>query len=854
MKRILSIVLLALLAIAVAPAIVAAQSLDKDGAEEITIQVNVPGVGSIIVPAVFLSDTLYLPIIDLFAALHLKADLSADGAILTGFIENESRPYRIDMLDRRIEYGAELTLSPAEMILTDERTYLRSDLFGTIFGLNCAFDFRGLTVTVRTNFELPMVKAMMREKLRGNLGHLSDSVTFDKRIDRAGSLLRVGVLDWGAGSTINTASRSTRNYALGLGGELAGGEFSLTVYGDENTTPRWSDLGLRLRFIGDENSLLRQTVIGQIGSVLPFPYNQTAIGARITNASPVYRKAFGTYAINDMTEPGWTVELYINRQLVDVTTADADGYYHFDVPIGYGSTAVMLKFYGPWGEERMMDRLVRIPFTFVPAGEVEYDLSGGMLDGEISDLFTKARVSAGISSNITLTGGASLLSRSGQRTTIPFVEGAMRITDQLLLSGEYRHGLDGRGLLSYTLPSQLGLELSYVHADSIRTLRLSREASDRLGLGIFFPFMVAGVRSGAQIDLRAERVGSERSLQGSSAIMTSMFGVPTTVTSMIDMREDNGWLPESLRVALRSSFMVRMLGGVTAFRPNVEIDALHGSIAQAGLDVERSLFSGVGIGASLAHDFTTSMTKGQLTLRCDLSFARSSISASSDGRQSTFGVFAQGSVAYDGDEGVLLASNRSGLGRGAITLAPFLDLNNNGLRDDDEPRVTGIDVAIEGGEVERSAADSMVRIVDLQPYHNYIMHLSAGGFENISWKPRHNTYLVNVGANGFQEIAVPVIVGAEISGHVTRATPGGEKGVVGMTIHFTQTDGSYRDSVVTTDDGEYFYLGLPAGHYVAEVDAAQRARLGLSDGGTFEFDVRRGIDGDVLENRNIVLR
>lgn len=67
-------------------------------------------------------------------------------------------------------------------------------------------------------------------------------------------------------------------------------------------------------------------------------------------------KSTGEYPISDYTEPGWTVELYVNNVIVDYQTADASGFYSFDVPLVYGTSEVMLKFYGHYGEERVEEQ------------------------------------------------------------------------------------------------------------------------------------------------------------------------------------------------------------------------------------------------------------------------------------------------------------------------------------------------------------------------------------------------------------------------------------------------------------------------------------------------------------------
>ena len=56
--------------------------------------------------------------------------------------------------------------------------------------------------------------------------------------------------------------------------------------------------------------------------------------------------------MSDRTEPDWIVELYVNNVLVDYTTADASGFYTFQVPLVYGNTIVKLKFYRALGRRK----------------------------------------------------------------------------------------------------------------------------------------------------------------------------------------------------------------------------------------------------------------------------------------------------------------------------------------------------------------------------------------------------------------------------------------------------------------------------------------------------------------------
>jgi len=83
--------------------------------------------------------------------------------------------------------------------------------------------------------------------------------------------------------------------------------------------------------------------------------------------------------LSDYTEPDWTVGLYINNVLADFIRTDASGFFSFYVPLIYGSNAVELLYFGPFGEEKISQRNFNIPFNFLLPNEFEYSVSSGVV-------------------------------------------------------------------------------------------------------------------------------------------------------------------------------------------------------------------------------------------------------------------------------------------------------------------------------------------------------------------------------------------------------------------------------------------------------------------------------------------
>jgi hypothetical protein len=213
--------------------------------------------------------------------------------------------------------------------------------------------------------------------------------------------------------------------------------------------------------VNNDRPLIRQVTAGKIYSQVTSSIYDPVVGIQFTNTPTTYRRSFGTYTLSDITEPNWIVELYVNNVLVDYMKADASGFYKFEVPLVYGNSAVKLRFYGPWGEERTKEQNISIPFNFLPARELEYSVSAGIVEDTLSSRFSRASLNYGISRRMTIGGGVEYLSSVINGNTMPYLSASMRILSGLLLTGEYTYKVRSKGLLRYRLPSNLQFELNY---------------------------------------------------------------------------------------------------------------------------------------------------------------------------------------------------------------------------------------------------------------------------------------------------------------------------------------------------------------------------------------------------------
>ena len=176
---------------------------------------------------------------------------------------------------------------------------------------------------------------------------------------------------------------------------IAGGEATASLY--YNSTDPFSEKQQYYlwRYVNNDFAPLRQVMAGKIRTNSISSLYNPVIGVQLTNTPTTYRRSFGSYTLSDKTEPGWIVELYVNNVLVDYVKADASGFFTFQIPLVYGNSLVKLKFFGPWGEERIREQNIIIPYNFLPEKTLEYTISAGIVEDTLRSRFSRASVNYG---------------------------------------------------------------------------------------------------------------------------------------------------------------------------------------------------------------------------------------------------------------------------------------------------------------------------------------------------------------------------------------------------------------------------------------------------------------------------
>jgi len=823
-----------------------------DEFEETSVSLIVDEIGMVEIPALVQNNkTLYLPINYVFDFLKIKNTILPGIDTLTGFFINTENTFLIDNISKTIHYDDKVAnLKPNDLVRTETNLYLNENYFGDIFELDCDFNFRKLSVELVTKIELPAIREMRLKKMRKNILRLAGKTIADTVIERGFNLFHFGMADW-AISNINYLKNNTKNTRinLALGGIVAGGETKVNLnyafgehLSDKHLTYFW-------RYVNNNNKMLRQIRLGNIYTRSISSIFAPVVGLQLTNTPTSFRRSFGYHTISDYTKPGWIVELYMNNVLVDYVKADDSGFYTFEVPLIYGNTELNLRFYGPWGEEHSSSQNISIPYNFLPEHEFEYTTSAGIVKDSENSMFTRSKLNYGINRYLTVGGGVEYLSsiESKSQRIIPFLNTSLSLTSNLLLFGEFAAGVKSNAILSYRMPSNLQFEVNYTVFDkdqkAINTNRLEERK-----LTVSTPIRLGSLNLYSRFNLSQTVFPNTKFTNANLMFSGSIFGINTNFTT-------NAIFYNTTESQLYSDLVFSfLLPKRFIIRPQMRYEYNRNEVDLLKVTLEKQLFDKFNINALVEKNFFYDYFNVQVGVRYELPFSQTSASVSSSNGITTLYQSARGSLMYDQNTNYFAGNNRMSVGRSGIVILPYLDINGNNLRDNNEPKVNGLEVHIHGGLVKSNEQDTTIQIYNLEPYTNYFVELTSDGFEYIAWRIKKPTINVSINPNQFKLIEVPIEILGEVSGIVYLNKGKVNNGQGRMLVNIYNSDSTLVKRVATESDGYFNYLGLEAGSYFASIDSNQLNNLEMkSYPNKFPFEIISVHEGDFIDGLKFIV-
>lgn len=778
-----------------------------------------------VMPALSYDTTLLLPVRQLaeLAELRVVAMALRDSALL--MLEPAHVPIRFKPDQHLLMRGqTRVRYDSLDVAWWDGDLFVATHLLDTLLGTRTNVGWASLTATIGQTASLPVVARGRRERRRELIWtRRPDPAVLDMALQRR--LIDGAVASWNV-TALKQGPFEQLQLDLGLGGDLFGGSAELrpllyTADGGSDADLRWS-----WSRVWTDSKLLSQLRLGDVPS--GGLHSRLITGVTATNAPYIRSSTFDIEHLVHDVPAGWEAELYEGGRLLAYSDEDAVGAFRVPLQLGYGQNPYEVVLYGPGGETVRQTRTIRVPFSRLRSGSLEYALAFGRCRYDPCDGVMSADARYGLSSHVTLQGGydtffddalGDLSQPYAVIAAAPFqslgLTGEAVVNDHLRASAQYEPHVNLRATAAHTRFDADAGRLSGALAEATRS-----EATLYWRPGLMngaLLFQGAGiVSSGAQSDRRLVRLNA----MTRKGLFRYGLGV---LSDQLDRAGASG----VRRFAIDGSADAFLAGpwkflrmstvqGSAAVEPSRGLTAVRAAIGRAvtsvlRLDASVGWLRGSGLRAELS--FSTTARGPRMGLR--------TLVDETAGSQAL--LYSSGSIAVDPRTRVMRLSDAADLERAGISGVVFQDNNANGRQDAGEPGLRGIPIRVGGWPAETDDAGRFAAwgVFPSEPVQIQIDTLSFTNPQLVLPAP---IIRVRPAPNAFGTIVVPVAVGAEISGWVLM--DGAPLG--GAPLVLRNLDSGAEITTTTYQDGGFYRAAVPPGEWEITLPEALLARLQAS--------------------------
>ncbi|GAB4395083.1 MAG: hypothetical protein Tsb0032_26190 [Kiloniellaceae bacterium] len=549
---------------------------------------------------------------------------------------------------------------------------------------------------------------------------------------------------------------------------------------------------------------------------------------------------------------GWEAEVYRNGELIDFQTEDevGNGRYEFaNLSTLAGLNVFRLVFYGPQGQTRERVESYFVTPDFAEAGRTDFRVAFNQLNRDLIDLDNSGtrqvddgenrfilQAEHGLSETLSFGGGFASLSVDGQRRhygsvnlssslfgALGQLDAAVSDNGGVALGGRLQTRLDGWSLFGeqnffqdFHSEQSDNADVSG-HLRSRTTLRANGHLPD-IGLG-HQPLSAAVVHE------IAEDGEWQTGVFGRLSAVARPFNFALSSTNRLYSDRD----AES-----EARLLVGTLLGDFRLRGEVGLDLVpRMALDQVTLNADWRIAENFGARFGLRHN-SGAQEVSSATVGVNYQFEHFAVGLNIDGDsdgQYNARLGLSFSFGHDPGRNTLAVRARLFARYGAVSAQAFLDRDNDGVFDPDEPAIAG--AGFSGPRMPRDARtgdDGSSFIVGLEPYRATEIGLNEATLEDPFWASARQPVRVVTRPGSTTRLLFPVIETGEIDGTVVVGTiedgvlrPGG-----GLRIHLRDDAGNVIAETVTAYDGYYFFQRIPYGSYLLELDPQQLRELGFA--------------------------
>ena len=774
---------------------------------EAVIRLDIEHGPSQVVSALVLETKLLLPLRTFLTMAEVRIEEFVLHDSVVVILEPGHIPLQFHPSAHELTRGTErFDYASTDIVWFDNDLYVTTDILDRVLGVASNITWSDLSVMIGQASGLPVIQRARRERRRQLMGTSQQSLVDVLNIPIHERVIDGGVMSWSL--TVATGG-STKQFALnlGFGGTLFGGSAEIRPQiwsaGDVSAT------NLRGSWLRSwpNSTWLRQARVGDIQS--NGLRSRMLRGFVFTNAPYTRSSEFDIEPLQGVAGPGWEVELYDGNRLLAYADADALGAFRVPLQLRYGQNPLELVTYGPQGQVSRQKRTIRIPFSRLPVGRIEYSVAAGACYYDPCNGTIGADVRYGLSNFVTVQGGwETFFNESTDNLWQPYAVisatpiRSIALTEEAVINGhlrttvEFEPTIDLRVTGGYTHYALAGTAYSGTFAE---TNRLEATVYWRPGWvkGMLF-FQGTGLRStGSNMTRNIERISATTRFNSVRYSLGLLYSSVNQINRHFTMDASADANLSTSSKWLRTA----NVQGQLAFEPTEGLTALRAAIGRRIgniLRVDGALGWFRETGLSLELSFSTLRPGPRMGVRSRVTSNTGSEALS----------FAYGAVALDPRTRLLRLGDGVDLGRGGISGILFRDDNGNGIHDSDEPGLSDIPVRV-GGWPSTTDIDGRFSVWGLIPSDAVQIQVDTLSFEDSHYLLPASVLIVRPNPNTFGAIQIPVVVGAEVSGFVVM----GNTALAGIPVVFRELNTGVEIIVLTFADGGFYKLAIPPGEY-----------------------------------------
>jgi hypothetical protein len=776
----------------------------------------------------------------------MRIDLTAKKA--SGWAFKENNRVSIDYGGKAVTYaGKNEALAPGTIRETPEGWCVQTTALSRWFGISVKPVTTGSVLVLQSEAKLPVELAMERRQRAAHIRPASFDLSGLPQVRIPYRMWRAPALDFvvSAGVTYRASDgmRVDRQSSVFAAGEIAHLSYDAQI----TTTRKGKPSLLRLRAYrsdpdGGLLGPLHATHFG-MGDVEGFDSGLTGSvaagrGAVITNRPLSARAAFDRTRFEGDLPSGWEAEIYRNGELLAFAKANSSQRYVFeDVQLLYGENQIQIILYGPQGQVRTRDEVVNVGQDNVPAGKTWYWAGFNQPGRDIVELEKppddtaqpKAQAAISLEHGIDDKTSVGVLARAmligDERLT--FIEGTVRrsIGPALVELGAARESNGGMaahaqilgkfGSVNVRAEALLAndFHLRGENEQSVRDARIALDAPIRIGRTV--------LPAHAEVHVTQQRNAATQ-LEAAARLSANFdrFDIGTVISYKKQYLTAGPEPPGEFNVGFIGTGHI----GDVRLRADTSFDVSPSArFRTAELSAYWSASDRIDWEGDFAYDAASHRARAKITHVRRFN----SLAVALTGEAATDGSVAFGfnlNFSLDPRHGITL-SRRPLAQAGAVHALVYRDLNDNGIRDADEPFEKGALITTGTVQAERPTdARGSVTVGGLTAYMPIAVGLDQTSLPDPMLVPKKALQVVVPRPGVPAEVQIGLVGGGDIEGAIIK---NGGLGFEGLDLELVDAAGKVVGTARTDFDGFFLFERVAYGTYTVRIskDSAQAAKL-----------------------------